>query len=90
MFKSTRTYYYYYVIGCVEKEYYLCRCCRQRAYKAVKEILDLFENKGSNILAMINEEGEEIPLSFVPEGKTQIKWTCSLFCISKSIFLYYV
>jgi hypothetical protein len=61
----------------LKREYYLCLSCARRAYKTLQELLDKFEEKGSRILAIIDKDGNETPVTFVPEGSTKIKWVCA-------------
>lgn len=53
-----------------------CLSCGRRKFNSVDELLSLFETKGSQLMAII-EDGQEKPVNHIPNTKMKIKWSCA-------------
>lgn len=48
-----------------------------KRFSSIKELTELFQNKGSKILALIDTDGTEGLLDKVPTTKSKVKWVCA-------------
>jgi len=44
---------------------------------SVETMKDLFVEKGSKILAILDADGTELPVNFIPKRRQKIKWVCA-------------